>query len=51
MKGETFLNLKTIEIIVLGVVDFGDGTVRGLLIGKLFYTPILLTMLSFVVRL
>ena len=37
MKGETFLNLKTIEIIVLGVVAFGGGTVGGLLIGKLFY--------------
>lgn len=37
MKGETFLNLKTLEIILLGVVAFGGGTVGGLLIGKLFY--------------
>lgn len=32
-----FLNIKTLEIIILGVIAFGFSTVGGLLIGKLMY--------------
>ncbi len=34
-NAETFLNLRTVEIIVLGVVAFGVGTAGGVLLGKL----------------
>ena len=34
-SAETFLNLQTIKIIVLGVVAFGIGTAGGVLLGKL----------------
>lgn len=37
MKGETFINLKTLEIIGLGIVAFEGGTFGGLLFGKIFY--------------
>ncbi|MCD8188442.1 MAG: sodium ion-translocating decarboxylase subunit beta [Ruminococcus sp.] len=32
-----FLNIKTLEIIILGVIAFGFSTVGGLLVGKLMY--------------
>lgn len=35
MSAESFLNLKTIEIIVLGLVAFIGGTASGVLLGKL----------------
>ena len=34
-NAESFLNLRTVEIIVLGVVAFGVGTAAGVLLGKL----------------
>ena len=34
-KAETFLTLKTIEIIILGVIAFGGGTAGGILLAKL----------------
>ena len=34
-KAETFLTLKTIEIIILGVIAFGGGTAGGVLLAKL----------------
>ncbi|MCC8136353.1 MAG: sodium ion-translocating decarboxylase subunit beta [Ruminococcus sp.] len=34
-----FLNIKTLEIIILGVIAFGFSTVGGLLVGKLMYKP------------
>lgn len=37
MRGDTFLTLKTLGIIALGVVAFAGGTAGGLLIGKIFY--------------
>lgn len=37
MRGETFLTVKTLEIIALGVVAFGGGTAGGIVIGKIFY--------------
>ncbi len=36
-NAETFLNMSTIKIIVLGLVAFSIGTVGGLLFGKLMY--------------
>ncbi len=36
-NAETFLNMATIKIIVLGLVAFSIGTVGGLLFGKLMY--------------
>jgi oxaloacetate decarboxylase beta subunit len=36
-KGETFLTLQTIEIIVMGLVAFAMGTAGGVLLGKLMY--------------
>ena len=41
-KAETFLTLKTIEIIILGVIAFGGGTAGGVLLAKfmnLFLKP------------
>ena len=41
-KAETFLTLKTIEIIILGVIAFGGGTAGGILLAKfmnLFLKP------------
>lgn len=37
MTAESFLNVATIKIIVLGVIAFGFSTVGGLLLGKLMY--------------
>lgn len=37
MSAESFLNLKTIEIICLGLVAFIGGTAGGVLLGKVFY--------------
>jgi len=37
MSAENFLNLKTIEIIVLGLVAFIGGTAGGVLLGKVMY--------------
>ena len=37
MSAENFLNLKTIEIIALGLVAFACGTAGGVLLGKLMY--------------
>ncbi|NLG85691.1 MAG: sodium ion-translocating decarboxylase subunit beta [Firmicutes bacterium] len=37
MSAENFLNLKTIEIIALGLVAFAGGTAGGVLLGKLMY--------------
>lgn len=37
MSAENFLNLKTIEIICLGLVAFIGGTAGGVLLGKVFY--------------
>lgn len=36
-KGETFLRLQTIEIIVLGLLAFAMGTAGGVLFGKVMY--------------
>ncbi|MCL6634221.1 MAG: sodium ion-translocating decarboxylase subunit beta [Peptococcaceae bacterium] len=36
-KGETFLRLQTIEIIVLGLLAFAGGTAGGVLFGKVMY--------------
>lgn len=37
MSAENFLNLKTIEIIALGLVAFAGGTAGGVLLGRLMY--------------
>ncbi len=37
MNAESFLNLKTIGIIALGLVAFSGGTAAGVLLGKLMY--------------
>ncbi|MGE5485440.1 MAG: sodium ion-translocating decarboxylase subunit beta [Ignavibacteriales bacterium] len=37
MSAESFLNIKTIEIIALGLVAFASGTAGGVLLGKLMY--------------
>jgi oxaloacetate decarboxylase beta subunit/glutaconyl-CoA decarboxylase len=37
MSAESFLNLKTIEIIVLGLIAFIGGTAGGVLLGKVMY--------------
>lgn len=36
-KGETFLRLQTIEIIVMGLLAFAGGTAGGVLFGKVMY--------------
>lgn len=37
MNAKSFLTVKTLEIIVLGVVAFAGGTAGGVLLGKVFY--------------
>lgn len=37
MSAESFLNLRTIQIIVLGLVAFAGGTAGGVLLGKVMY--------------
>jgi carboxybiotin decarboxylase len=37
MQGSTFLNLRTLEILALGLFAFGLDTVGGVLLGKLMY--------------
>ncbi len=37
MSAQNFLNLQTIEIIVLGLISFAGGTAGGVLLGKVMY--------------
>jgi len=37
MNGETFLTIRTLEIIALGLIAFASATAAGVLMGKLFY--------------
>ena len=37
MRAETFLTVKTLEIIGLGIIAFGGSTMGGVLLGKLYY--------------
>jgi oxaloacetate decarboxylase beta subunit len=37
MRAQSFLTLKTLEILGLGIVAFGGSTIGGILLGKLYY--------------
>ncbi len=37
MRAESFITLKTLEIIGLGIIAFGGSTMGGVLLGKLYY--------------